>query len=220
MVLSVVTKSVRQQNWLAVTIEFFIVAVGVFLGVQLGNWNEDRVQAERERVLLEKLQQDFVTIEETLLTQKERSESYLELVQELRGFLEDDTPLAQRDLQDNLNAMISASRPARPSPTYVEMQASGALSRLDNQELRAALVAYHLDTEVADRGLDWALEGFSPDRITLRYVAPLGGDYEGLREAVGEVNYMIVAHSLQVRYADASLALTREVLSELEESLE
>ncbi|GGY44383.1 hypothetical protein [Parvularcula lutaonensis] len=218
MVLSTVAKGVREQNWLAVTIEFFIVAVGVFLGVQLGNWNEDRAEAERERVLIDKLKQDFAFIEETLLEQRERSENYLELVTELRAFLEDETPLSERDISSHIDAMISASRPARPSPTYVEMQASGALSRLDNQELRAALVAYHLDTEVANRGLDWALEAFDPSRITLRYLIPLDGDYEGFREAVGEVNYMIVAHGLQVRYANASLDLAREVLEEIEES--
>ncbi|NNU15446.1 hypothetical protein HK107_03780 [Parvularcula sp. ZS-1/3] len=217
MLLARFREALKEQNWAMVAVELGIVAFGVFLGVQFGNWNEARAERQREAVLLEKLRMDFETIEETMIAQKARSEGFLELVIELRQFIESDVPLNQRDLDDHLNAMVSASRPARPSPTYVEMQASGALSRLDNPELRAALVAYHLDTEVADRGLDWALEGFSPERTTLRYVSPLNNDYSGLRDAVGEVNYMIVAHQLQVRYADASIELARQVLSEIEE---
>lgn len=210
-------KALEDQNWAMVAVELGIVAFGVFLGVQFGNLNEARTERQREAVLLEKLRMDFETIEATMMVQKERSEGFLAQVTELREFLESDMPLAERDLEDHLNAMVSASRPARPSPTYVEMQASGALSRLENPDLRAALVAYHLDTEVADRGLDWALEGFSPERITLRYINPLSNDYSGFRDAVGEVNYMIVAHQLQVRYADTSLELARDVLTEIED---
>ncbi|MCQ8184876.1 hypothetical protein [Parvularcula maris] len=210
---------IRNQNWPRLGTELFIVTFGVFLGVQFGNWNDARAERAREAVLLDKLKQDFQAIEQSLIREKGRSEEYLRLVGELRQLMESDVRLGDRDLTAHLDAMVSASRPARPSPTYIEMQSSGALSRLGNTELRAALVAYHLDTEVAERGLDWALEGFAPGRITLRYVEPLYGDYDGLREAVGEVNYMIIAHQLQVRYAEASLELSRRVLSEIEESL-
>ena len=29
----------RQQDWLAVTIELLLVMAGVFLGIQMSNWN-------------------------------------------------------------------------------------------------------------------------------------------------------------------------------------
>ncbi len=37
-----ITKNVRDQNWLAVVLDFFIVVAGVFIGIQLGNWNDGR----------------------------------------------------------------------------------------------------------------------------------------------------------------------------------
>ena len=35
---------VRQQNWFAVLLDFVIVVVGVFIGVQVANWNETQKQ--------------------------------------------------------------------------------------------------------------------------------------------------------------------------------
>ncbi|WP_118857624.1 hypothetical protein [Sphingomonas mesophila] len=42
----------RAQNWLAIAIELAIVIVGVFIGVQVANWNEARIEkAATERML-------------------------------------------------------------------------------------------------------------------------------------------------------------------------
>ena len=41
MLLRRVTEHVKSQNWFAVWLDFVIVVVGVFLGIQIGNWNED-----------------------------------------------------------------------------------------------------------------------------------------------------------------------------------
>jgi len=37
-----ITKNVKDQNWFAVWLDFFIVVSGVFIGIQLGNWNDAR----------------------------------------------------------------------------------------------------------------------------------------------------------------------------------
>jgi hypothetical protein len=37
MILRSVTKHVQEQNWFAVFIDFFIVVVGVFIGIQVAN---------------------------------------------------------------------------------------------------------------------------------------------------------------------------------------
>ncbi len=47
MILRSVTRHVREQNWFAVCIDFMIVVVGVFIGIQVANWNE----AEADRRL-------------------------------------------------------------------------------------------------------------------------------------------------------------------------
>ena len=43
MILRRLTENLRAQNWTAITIEFLIVILGVFLGTQVSNWNEERL---------------------------------------------------------------------------------------------------------------------------------------------------------------------------------
>lgn len=47
MILRRLTKHVEDQNWFAVGVDFLIVVVGVFIGIQVANWND----AKSERVL-------------------------------------------------------------------------------------------------------------------------------------------------------------------------
>lgn len=37
-----ISKNLKEQNWFAVFLDFFIVVSGVFIGIQLGNWNDLR----------------------------------------------------------------------------------------------------------------------------------------------------------------------------------
>ena len=37
-----ISKNLKEQNWFAVLLDFFIVVSGVFIGIQLGNWNDAR----------------------------------------------------------------------------------------------------------------------------------------------------------------------------------
>lgn len=66
MLLRRIIEHVKAQNWTAVGLDFVIVVVGVFMGIQLGNWNEARQEQERERAYLERLLADVeLSIEST-----------------------------------------------------------------------------------------------------------------------------------------------------------
>ena len=66
MLLRRITEHVKAQNWFAVGIDFLIVVLGVFIGIQVSNWNEARGLAERERTLLSELRADMeVAIDDT-----------------------------------------------------------------------------------------------------------------------------------------------------------
>ena len=49
----------RHQEWFAVLIELLIVIVGVFIGIQVSNWNEDRVTNQKAAVFTARLVQDM-----------------------------------------------------------------------------------------------------------------------------------------------------------------
>lgn len=49
----------RQREWFAVLIELLIVIVGVFIGIQVSNWNDDRVTNQKAVVFTARLVQDM-----------------------------------------------------------------------------------------------------------------------------------------------------------------
>lgn len=67
MILGRITQLVKEQNWFAVGIELVILVLGVFLGIQLGNWNEERADRNKETrylvQLIEDLRADLVEID-------------------------------------------------------------------------------------------------------------------------------------------------------------
>lgn len=50
-----ISEHLKTQNWTAIGIELVIVIVGVFLGAQASNWNEQRQERDGERVYLSRL---------------------------------------------------------------------------------------------------------------------------------------------------------------------
>jgi len=70
MLLRRVSKHVKDQNWFAVGIDFCIVVIGVFIGIQVANWNDARTSAIREKViladLLENLRADQASLSSSL----------------------------------------------------------------------------------------------------------------------------------------------------------
>ena len=48
MILRRLAENLKQQHWTAIWIEFVLLVVGVFLGIQVSNWNaerEDRIKS-------------------------------------------------------------------------------------------------------------------------------------------------------------------------------
>jgi len=50
-----VTKHIKTQNWFAVFVDFVIVVVGVFVGLQVQDWNESRKERAQEGLLMDRL---------------------------------------------------------------------------------------------------------------------------------------------------------------------
>ena len=59
MILRSLTKHVTDQNWFAVFLDFFIVVVGVYIGIEVANWNETRKDGIREEEILADLLEDL-----------------------------------------------------------------------------------------------------------------------------------------------------------------
>lgn len=60
MILRRLTQHVADQNWFAVGLDFFIVVIGVFIGLQVANWNEARQDRADETIFLQDLHNDLL----------------------------------------------------------------------------------------------------------------------------------------------------------------
>ncbi len=59
MILRRVIAHVRKQEWTAIAIDFVIVVIGVFVGIQVANWNEERQAAVRRDQIVATLVADL-----------------------------------------------------------------------------------------------------------------------------------------------------------------
>jgi len=54
-----VISHLRRQDWIAVAIELVVVVLGVFMGVQASNWNENREQDQKSAMFTQRLKTDL-----------------------------------------------------------------------------------------------------------------------------------------------------------------
>jgi hypothetical protein len=59
MILRRLTENLRAQNWTAITIEFVIVVIGVFVGTQVSNWNQERLGKLATNKMLDQLRPEI-----------------------------------------------------------------------------------------------------------------------------------------------------------------
>lgn len=59
MVLRRLTTSLKEQHWMTIVIELIIVIVGVFVGTQVSNWNEERLEKLKTERMLSQLRPEL-----------------------------------------------------------------------------------------------------------------------------------------------------------------
>lgn len=140
MLLRRLAAALSQQNWFVVIIEVLVVVVGIFIGLQVDDWNTARKDRIDERAYLQQLHSDVLFAEE--LSSRLRTRR-LERLQHIMGAIE--VLAGQRDsLTIKECSAISSSNffninaPALPS--LDELISTGRLEIIQDLELRRALV--------------------------------------------------------------------------------
>ena len=74
MLLRRVIEHVRAQDWTAIFLDFVIVVVGVFIGIQVSNWNDRLAFEKREQVLLREL---YGEVTQNMADARSKGEAFL-----------------------------------------------------------------------------------------------------------------------------------------------
>ncbi len=148
MILRRLSASFARQDWTAIAIELVIVVLGVFIGLQAANWNDDRQQAARQGGYLERLRIDFDgirdRIQEHFVIYRDAAEGADRLLALLDADAGQHPPIEATDEQISraFNALISTRIPPPLPATYVEMRSEGQLGHIRNPHLRDKLGQY------------------------------------------------------------------------------
>src|SRR5512147_1965408 len=71
-----VAEHAKAQNWFAVALDFFIVVIGVFIGIEVANWNQARQDRQEERRYYGQLLVDLRSDLETFSFAERRADEF------------------------------------------------------------------------------------------------------------------------------------------------
>ena len=150
-----ISRHVAEQNWTAFAIDFAIVVIGVFVAIEVSNWNEDRLLADRQDTYFEQLMIDLEQDRETAEGGVRQMSEIDVAAETMIAALEDDPDLDRFSDGALLAALVHAGYvyiPRAATSTYDEMKSTGALGRIDNVALKRTLAEYYARAEA---GRQW-----------------------------------------------------------------
>lgn len=127
MILRRLSQSLKEQNWTAIWIEFLLLVAGVFLGIQVANWNQERQSRAQERIYLQELRSEIRANIQQIEYRQAFYRTVLESGNAASRFLQQDVP-CETDCSEVLADFFLASQFwATPlaRTTYNEMQRLG-----------------------------------------------------------------------------------------------
>lgn len=211
MVIRRIREHVGAHNWFAVAIDLAIVIIGVFLGTQVNNWNESRLEAAKagsyRARLLDELDFNARQFRAQVAYYGEVRDHGLAALAMMRGKQE----LVPRDFLIDAYQLSQIDTNAAKSYIYDEMTSSGLISLLGDETTQATASDYYLTLATNDR----TLKEVFPYRSTIRSVMPFQIQ-KAIRKNCGDRNVLhngrIVGIALphdcaiEISPADASMA--------------
>jgi hypothetical protein len=136
MLLRRISQSLKQQNWTAIWIEFILLVTGVFLGMQVANWNAERETKRKAGIFTERLKAD---LRYELWSEKLLIEYYKDVQDNsvlALGTLSGEKPMTDEQF------LISAYRSSQyrwnvqQRATYDELVSTGTIGLIADEKLR------------------------------------------------------------------------------------
>ena len=145
MILRRVIQHVRKQEWTAIWIDLVIVVVGVFIGIQVANWNAARVDASRAQAYLERIGDDLGA---DLVNYQDRLRFWGDVsAYGAKGLAYAETGEAKGATQwDLLLAYFQSSQVAEfytTDSTFEELKSAGELGLIKDTRFRDSLAQYY-----------------------------------------------------------------------------
>lgn len=143
MILRRIIAHLRDQQWTAIALDFVIVVVGVFVGIQASNYNAERAERRLEAEYADRIVADLDFVLTTARNQRDFEREKIRQVGKAVVLTSrppsDENSMALGNL---LTVMIIRLSPNYESPTFSDLQNSGRMTLIRNVELRKKLSTY------------------------------------------------------------------------------
>ena len=146
MILRRLARAIRRQDWFAVLTEFVIVVAGIVVAIQLDNWNESRLKAERAEEYRARLAEDLQYDLAAMKRRRDYFDDVLNFALDAEAALAGDGPVPRESAWDVVLAAYQAGQ-AWPfaifGATYRELQSAGELDLLGGAQTMTQLSEYY-----------------------------------------------------------------------------
>ena len=168
MLLRSLTKHVKDQNWFAVALDFFIVVAGILIAFQISNWNEARIEKEQGREYIVRIQEDLRANQLDMAVR----ETYFSAIRThalsaLRARQQDRDTLDEQFLVSSFIASYSLKRSFRRG-AYDELLSAGAMNSIRDVDVRNRISEFY---RIAD-GSEYYMSKIPKYADTLRQTMP------------------------------------------------
>jgi hypothetical protein len=165
MIRSRLVGALRRQDWMAVVIELLTVVLGLFLGLQLNEWNDARKAHSREQADLVRLEQEseadvsmfrrFVARFDQINADQEAAIGALSTG--------DKTKFNAHELASAIGSLQIYPGIAPPRAVYDELSNSGQFSDIGSPSVRSAVADYYSELSFIQSQLDYFRQGTSAE---------------------------------------------------------
>ena len=146
MILRRVIDHVKAQNWFAVAIDFVIVVLGVFVGMQVNNWNGARIDRQRADGFLARIAAD---LDADLANYADRAQFWRRVREYGAIALTDSEAGGAVDGVDSWPLLLAYFQTSQvyefttTSATFDELKSAGDIGLIADQALRSRLAQYY-----------------------------------------------------------------------------
>jgi hypothetical protein len=147
MILRRLSQSLKQQNWTAIWIEFILLVSGVFLGIQVSNWNAARADDVRAQAYLTRIKGNLNTDIQNIDRRKVYWAQVNNYGNDAIHYIETGE-LVDGSAWKTVLAFYQASQLwpwATIDTTYQELRNGGELGLIKDERIRTALAQYYIE---------------------------------------------------------------------------
>ena len=143
MILRRVIAHFKKQEWTAIALDFLIVVMGVFIGIQVANWNNARADHATEVTYLILLQRDMRATITDLEEQIEFERFQAQQASKAVTIISQPPSQMRRRKIGMILSQLGTRRTLRiDSPTFQDLQSSGRLGLIADPLLRSEIVTH------------------------------------------------------------------------------